>query len=77
MWCNFLHKNLLQKFNSDPKKTSSFQDSVNQWHIQQISDLAQDCTGFYTKARPLVKSNLICPSDKLGWQPGCPVLKYQ
>ena len=31
-------------------------------------------TGFYTKGRPLVKSNLIGPSDKLSWQPGCPVL---
>ena len=31
-------------------------------------------TGFYTKGRPLVKSNLICSSDKLSWQPGCPVL---
>ena len=31
-------------------------------------------TGFYTKGRPLVKANLICPSDKLSWQPGCPVL---
>ena len=30
--------------------------------------------GFYTKGCPLVKSNLICPSDKLSWQPGCPVL---
>ena len=30
--------------------------------------------GFYTKGRPLVKSNLICPSDKLSWQPGCPIL---
>ena len=30
--------------------------------------------GFYTKSCPLVKSNLICPSDKLSWQPGCPVL---
>ena len=30
--------------------------------------------GFYTKGRPLVKSNPICPSDKLTWQPGCPVL---
>ena len=27
-----------------------------------------------TKGRPLVKSNLICPSDKLSWQPGCPIL---
>ena len=31
-------------------------------------------SGFYTKGRPLVKSNLICPFDKLSWQPGCPVL---
>ena len=30
--------------------------------------------GFYTKGRPLVKSNLICPSDKLSWWPDCPVL---
>ena len=33
-----------------------------------------DSAGFYTKGRPLVKSNSICPSDKLCWQPGCPVL---
>ena len=32
------------------------------------------CSVFYTKGRPLVKSNLICPLDKLSWQPGCPVL---
>ena len=31
-------------------------------------------SGFYTKGCPLVKSNLICPSDKLSWQPGGPVL---
>ena len=31
-------------------------------------------SGFYTKGRPLVKSNLICPSDKLSRRPGCPVL---
>ena len=30
--------------------------------------------GFYTKGRPLVKSNLIRSSDKLSWLPGCPVL---
>ena len=29
--------------------------------------------GFYTKGRPLVKSNLFCHSDKLSWQPGGPV----
>ena len=31
-------------------------------------------SGFYTKGRPLIKSNLICPSDNLSWQSGCPVL---
>ena len=31
-------------------------------------------SGFYTKGRPLVKSNPICPSDKFSWGPGCPVL---
>ena len=31
-------------------------------------------TAFYIMDRPLVKSKLICPSDKLSWQPGCPVL---
>ena len=30
--------------------------------------------GFYTEGRQLVKSNLIGPSDKLSWRPGCPVL---
>ena len=30
--------------------------------------------GFYTTGGPLVKSNLICPLDKLSWQRGCPVL---
>ena len=42
-----------------------------------LSRLTEACgadTGFYTKGRPLVKSNLICPSDKLSWQPGCPIL---
>ena len=33
-----------------------------------------DAAGFYTKGRPPVKSNLICPSDKLSWQPGCPII---
>ena len=31
-------------------------------------------SGFYTKGCPLVKSNLIWPSDKLIWRPGCAVL---
>ena len=38
------------------------------------SDSMDSFSGFYTKGRPLVKSNLVCPSDKLSWQPGCPVL---
>ena len=33
-----------------------------------------DIAGFYTKGCPLVKSNLICPWDKLSWHLGCPVL---
>ena len=41
----------------------------NAWISIEIS-----LTGFYTKGRPLVKSNLIRTSDKLSWQPGCPVL---
>ena len=36
--------------------------------------MALSYPGFYTKGRPIVKSNLICPSDKLSWRPGCPVL---
>ena len=38
------------------------------------NNIYSNTSGFYTKGRPLVKSNLICPSDKLSWQPGCPVL---
>ena len=43
---------------------------------QLICDVSRtrNTAGFYTKGRPLVKSNLICPSDKLSWRPGCPVL---
>ena len=33
--------------------------------------------GFYTKGCPLAKSNLICLSDKLSWQLGCPVLNIK
>ena len=54
---------------------------VSLHNILQYSSLkmawALDWSGFYTKGRPLVKSNLFCPSDKLSWQPGCPVFKYQ
>ena len=57
------------------------QMNVKEWYDLQIdykkcSKVKKkfNITGFYTKGRPLVKSNLICPSDKLSWQPGCPVL---
>ena len=48
----------------------------NAWEPQVANTLLcyYNMAGFYTKGRPLVKSNLICPSDKLSWQPGCPVL---
>ena len=42
--------------------------------ICQTSRSHRPKTRFYTKGRPLVKSNLICPSDKLSWQTGCPLL---
>ena len=42
--------------------------------LQMFPFFIEQGPGFYTKGRPLVKSNLICPSDKLSWQPGCPVL---
>ena len=41
------------------------------------SELKFNHPGFYTKGRPLVKSNLICSSDKLSWQRGCPVLNIK
>ena len=34
----------------------------------------QGSTPRVVRSLALVKSNLICPSDKLSWQPGCPVL---
>ena len=46
---------------------SFIQNSVTSVWIQRW------LSGFYTKGRPLVKSNLICPLDKLSWQPSCPV----
>ena len=42
-----------------------------EWNVWSLFYL---CTEFYTKGHPLLKSNLIRPSDKLSWQPGCPVL---
>ena len=39
-----------------------------------ILDRSPVFSGFYTKGRLLVKSNLIGPLDKLSWQPGCPIL---
>ena len=45
-----------------------------QSHYDRLWVIIYYNAGFYTKGRPLVKSNLICPSDKLSWQPGCPIL---
>ena len=42
--------------------------------LGHITSISLSLAGFYTKGCPLVKSNLICPSDKLSWQPGCPFL---
>ena len=54
--------------------SSQIQDS-NQNMIIFLKCFQQfSMSGFYTKGRPLVKSNLIRPSDTLSWQPGCPVL---
>ena len=55
-------------------QTKSFLDL--HLHISYLGSLVKyrGISGFYTKGRPLVKSNLICPSDKLSWQPGCPIL---
>ena len=44
------------------------------WNYRCPRTRLEPNAGFYTKGPPLVKSNLICPSDKLSWQPGCPVL---
>ena len=43
--------------------------------VPDVMNLQNSKPGFYTKGRPLVKSNIICSSDKLSWQPGGPVLK--
>ena len=58
-------------FNSmAPGKCDSIFKSIISEHMLRIKFM----TRFYTKGRPLVKSNLICPSGKLSWQPGCPIL---
>ena len=36
--------------------------------LQMFPFLIEQGPGFYTKGRPLIKSNSICPSDKLSWQ---------
>ena len=57
-------------------KCCSFRLGLNvltHWGQDETADILH-MTGFYTKGRPLIKSNLIHPSDKLSWQPGCPVL---
>ena len=44
------------------------------WYVRHVHVCTDLISGFYTKGRPLIKSKLICPSDKLSWQPGCPIL---
>ena len=57
------------------KKSSDVEgNGVDYSNIFVVYGKSPQWTGFYTKGRPLVKSNLICPSDKLSWQPGCPIL---
>ena len=47
-------------------------DESTNWGRDKMATIFQmTCSGFYTKGRPLVKSNLICPLDKLSWQLGC------
>ena len=60
--CNIASHSLFSHLGFDIKMVASV------WNVQNVF------SGFYTKGRPLVKSNLICPSDKLSCQPGCPVL---
>ena len=57
---------MIQMFIFSKQQSMQIPRAVSKGLIQQ--------PGFYTKGRPLVKSNLICPSDKLSWQPGCPIL---
>ena len=38
------------------------------FHWSSFLGVQWTISGFYTKGRPLFKSNLICPSDKLSWQ---------
>ena len=59
--------NKLQWTPKDLMNSSGSSDNIWQYSSESTS-------GFYTKGRPLVKSNLICPSDKFSWQPDCPVL---
>ena len=44
------------------------------WELPHTLTFQLSEPGFYTKGRPLVKSDLIFPLDRLSWQPGCPVL---
>ena len=66
--------------NDDPGWISNFQIYIKDIYLQHFLpncpqvNATKSYSGFYTKGRPLVKSNLICPLDKLSGQPGCPVL---
>ena len=74
LWYFFFNKRIIvvsKSLLTMNNKGKSFSWSVG---VLIIEVLLHMITGFYTKGRPLVKSNLICPSDKLNWQPCCPVL---
>ena len=60
-WSHWLHFYLQRCWHSLPQSGNQrvfFHCYQHLWHF----------AGFYTKGCPLVKSNLICPSDKLSWQ---------
>ena len=58
-----------------PRQWPLWRESTSDWWFSsQMASNAENVSGFYTKGRQLVKPNLICPSDKLSWQPSCPVL---
>ena len=71
IWCHRSGSTLAQVMTCCLTAPSHY---LNQCWLSSSLLVHSPVAGFYTKGRPLVKSNLIRPSDKLSWQPGCPVL---
>ena len=75
-WAMPFHENIVQGFiyaiiwQAMANKTA--EQAIGLWPSFILQWMSS--AGFSTKGRLLVKSNIICPSDKLSWQPGCPVL---